>query len=79
MRALSSAQACRQRAGLLSLAAMTGRSGKSGDPKRTERLKAALRENLKRRKAQEKARVRAAKGRDFAGITSEIAQAKPKR
>jgi len=33
---------------------------KSGDPKRAERLKSALRENLKRRKAQEKARGRAA-------------------
>jgi hypothetical protein len=78
MPALSSAQACRRRAGLLSLAAMTGRSGKSGDPKRAERLKAALRDNLKRRKAQEKARVRAVKGHDSAGITPEIAQAKPK-
>jgi hypothetical protein len=77
MRALSSAQACRRRAGLLSLAVMTG-SGKSGDPKRAERLKAALRDNLKRRKAQEKARVRAVTGHDSAGITPEIAQAKPK-
>jgi hypothetical protein len=34
-------------------------SGKSGDPKRAERLKAALRDNLKRRKAQVKARARA--------------------
>jgi len=34
---------------------MTG-SGKSGDHKRAERLKAALRDNLKRRKAQMKAR-----------------------
>jgi hypothetical protein len=57
---------------------MTGRSGKSGDPKRAERLKAALRDNLKRRKAQEKARVRAVKGHVSAGITPEIAQAKPK-
>jgi len=32
---------------------------KSGDPKRAERLKAALRDNLKRRKAQMKARVKA--------------------
>jgi hypothetical protein len=30
---------------------------KSGDPKRAERLKAALRDNLKRRKAQERARA----------------------
>jgi len=40
------------------LAAMT-ESGKSGDPKRSERLKAALRENLKRRKAQERSRAQA--------------------
>ena len=39
---------------------MTGGSGKSGDPKRSERLKAALRDNLKRRKAQVKARAQAA-------------------
>ena len=81
MRALSSAQACRRRAGLLSLAVMTGRSGKSGDPKRTERLKAALRDNLKRRKAQVKARTQGltkAAEHDSAGITPEIAQAKPK-
>ena len=39
---------------------MTGGSGKSGDPRRTERLGAALRDNLKRRKAQLKARARAA-------------------
>jgi hypothetical protein len=37
--------------------------GKSGDPKRAERLKAALRDNLKRRKAQGKARA-GTKGRD---------------
>ena len=36
---------------------MTGASGKSGDSKRAERLKAALRDNLKRRKAQERARA----------------------
>jgi hypothetical protein len=35
-------------------------SGKSGDPKRAERLKAALRDNLKRRKAQVRARTQAA-------------------
>jgi hypothetical protein len=34
-------------------------SGKSGDPRRAERLKAALRGNLKRRKAQVKARAQA--------------------
>jgi hypothetical protein len=63
------------------LAAMTGGSGKSGDPRRTERLKAALRDNLKRRKAQVKARAQAAAKapeRDSAGIAPEIAQAKPK-
>jgi hypothetical protein len=62
-------------------------SGKSGDPKgglrsagqmRAERLAAALRDNLKRRKAQAKARARAAKGHDSAGFTDEIAKAKPK-
>jgi hypothetical protein len=41
-------------------AAMTGGSGKSGDPRRNERLRAALRDNLKRRKAQLKARAQAA-------------------
>jgi hypothetical protein len=41
-------------------AAMTGGSGKSGDPRRAERLRTALRDNLKRRKAQAKARARAA-------------------
>jgi hypothetical protein len=62
-------------------------SGKSGAPKsagqmRAKRLAAALRDNLKRRKAQEKARARAAKVHDSAGISSEIAleiaKAKPK-
>ena len=59
---------------------MTG-SGKSGDSKRAERLKNALRDNLKRRKTQVKARSQAAAkavGHDSAGITPEIAQAKPK-
>ena len=56
---------------------------KSGDQKRAERLKAALRDNLKRRKAQVKARAQAgAKGHDSAGIGGEIAleiaNAKPK-
>ena len=60
---------------------------KSGDQKRAERLKAALRDNLKRRKAQIKARVKARsqaaiKGHDSAGIGDEIAleiaDAKPK-
>jgi hypothetical protein len=35
---------------------MTGNDKRKGDPRRAERLKAALRENLKRRKAQERAR-----------------------
>jgi hypothetical protein len=64
-----------------SFAAMTGGSGKSGDPRRTERLRVALRDNLKRRKAQVKARAQAAaKAAEHgsAGITPEIAQAKPK-
>lgn len=59
---------------------------KSGDQKRAERLKAALRDNLKRRKAQVKARSQGANGRarghDSAGIGGEIAReiadAKPK-
>ena len=51
--------------------------GKSGDPKRSERLKAALRDNLKRRKAQAKAREQAAQ-HDSAGITPEIAPPRPK-
>jgi hypothetical protein len=38
---------------------MTGGSGKSGDARRAERLKTALRANLKRRKAQLKARAQA--------------------
>jgi hypothetical protein len=38
---------------------MTGRL-KSGDPRRAERLKAALRDNLKRRKAQLKGRAQVA-------------------
>jgi hypothetical protein len=60
---------------------MTGGSGKSGDPRRTERLRAALRENLKRRKAQMKARAQdpaKAAEHDSAGIAPEIAEAKPK-
>ena len=44
-------------AGLLSLGGMTGGNGKSGNSRRAERLKAALRDNLKRRKAQVKARA----------------------
>ncbi len=59
---------------------------KSGDQKRAERLKTALRDNLKRRKAQIKARSQGAEGHakgrvmghDSAGIAGEIAQAKPK-
>ena len=80
MPALSNAQACGPRVGPLSLRAMTG-SGKSGDRKRAERLAAALRDNLKRRKTQAKARSQAvAKGRqhDSAGIAHGIAEHKPK-
>jgi hypothetical protein len=60
---------------------MTGGSGKSGNSRRAERLKAALRDNLKRRKAQVKARAQAADKvaeHDSAGITPEIAPHKPK-
>ena len=63
------------------LAAMTGGSGRSGDPRRSERLKAALRDNLKRRKAQVKARAQGsakAPEHDSAGIAPEIAPHKPK-
>jgi hypothetical protein len=63
------------------LQAMTGGSGKSGNSQRAERLKTALRDNLKRRKSQAKARSQAAARaaeRDSAGITPEIAPAKPK-
>jgi hypothetical protein len=60
---------------------MTGGSGKSGDPRRVERLKAALRDNHKRRKAQVKARAQAAikpAEHDSPGIIPEIAPHKPK-
>ncbi len=59
---------------------MTDKSGKSGDLRRAERLKAALRDNLKRRKAQMKARSQAAKAgeHDSAGIAPEIAPHRPK-
>jgi hypothetical protein len=60
---------------------MTGGSGKSSQSRRAERLKAALRDNLKRRKAQQKARAQAARDaaeHDSAGITPEIAPHKPK-
>jgi len=64
---------------------MTAERGKSGDLRRNERLKAALRENLRRRKAQGKARAqgRAQAGggaaeHDSAGIAPEIARHKPK-
>ena len=62
-------------------AAMMGGSGKSGDSRRVERLRVALRDNLKRRKAQVKARAQAAAKaaeHDSAGISPEIAPAKPK-
>jgi hypothetical protein len=60
---------------------MAGKSGTSGDSKRAERLKAALRDNLRRRKAQGKARAQArgpAAEHDSAGIAHEIAPHKPK-
>jgi hypothetical protein len=60
---------------------MTGGSGKSGNSRRAERLKAALRDNLKRRKAQVKARAQGlakAAEHDSAGIAPEIAPHKPK-
>jgi hypothetical protein len=59
-------------------------SDKPGDLKgatgRAQRLKAALRDNLKRRKAQEKARARAAQAAEpnSAGIAAEIARSGPK-
>ncbi len=46
--------------GFYLFAAMMGGSGKSGDSRRAARLAAALRDNLKRRKAQVKARAQAA-------------------
>ena len=61
---------------------MTGGQGKSGDRGRDQRLKAALRDNLRRRKAQQKARAQAAAataaGHDSAGIGPEGAPPKPK-
>jgi hypothetical protein len=60
---------------------MTERNGKSGQQPRSERLKAALRENLKRRKAQAKARSQATTAsaeQDSAGIRREIQPSKPK-
>jgi hypothetical protein len=63
------------------LAVMTGGSGKSGNSRRAERLKAALRDNLKRRKAQLKARAQGlakVAEHDSAGIVPEIAPHKPK-
>jgi hypothetical protein len=81
MPVMSSAQACGWGSGLLSVAGMSGKSGKSGDLKRAERLKTALRDNLRRRKAQLKARAQAAgqaAEHDSAGIAAEIAPRKPK-
>jgi hypothetical protein len=57
--------------------AMTGGSGKSGDPRRSERLRAALRDNLKRRKAQLKARAQAG-AKAVEHDSAEIAPHKPK-
>ena len=59
MPVMSSAPACRPPARAFIPVRMTGGSGKSGDLRRAERLKAALRDNLKRRKAQMKARSQA--------------------
>ena len=62
-------------------AAMTSGSAKSGDLRRVERLRAALRDNLKRRKTQVKARSQAAAKaaeHDSAGITPETAPHRPK-
>jgi hypothetical protein len=42
---------------------MSAKSGNPSDPRRAERLKAALRSNLKRRKAQERGRGQLVKKR----------------
>jgi hypothetical protein len=60
-----------------------GKSGgaKPGDPRRAERRKMALRDNLRRRKAQMKGRAQVEAGEkshDSAGIGPEIAADKPK-
>ena len=61
-----------------------GQAGRKGDPVRSERLRAALRENLKRRKSQAKGRAQAETGEraashDSAGFVADIARDKPKR
>jgi hypothetical protein len=61
-------------------------AGRKGDRARTERLRAALRENLKRRKSQARGRSKPAAGdandagasHDSAGFVPEIAPDKPK-
>jgi hypothetical protein len=81
MPVMSSAQACRPPARVLCLGAMTDKSGKSGELRRAERLKAALRDNLRRRKAQVKGRAQAggrAGEHESAGIAPEIAPHRPK-
>jgi hypothetical protein len=56
---------------------------RKGEQARTDRLRAALRENLKRRKSQARGRIQADKDRagaphDSAGFSREIAPDKPK-
>ena len=58
-------------------------TGETGDKIRNERLRAALRENLKRRKAQARGRAEAGKPAESphysAGIDRDIAPSKSKR
>jgi hypothetical protein len=70
------AQALADRAAAIyGLAIMTARETKGGDPARAKRLAAALRDNLKRRKAQAKSRAQAVgeKPRETGRTISEIA------
>jgi hypothetical protein len=58
--------------------------GRKGDPVRAARLRAALRENLRRRKSQARGRAQADAGEqaqphDSAGFVAEIARDKSKR
>jgi hypothetical protein len=59
---------------------MTADHGKSSNRVREERLAAALRDNLKRRKAQAKGRAQAAaeNRRNSGGTSAQIAAEKPK-
>jgi hypothetical protein len=59
---------------------MAAERSKSGNRDRAERLAAALRDNLKRRKAQAKGRAQAAADnrRDLGGTAGQIAREKPK-